>query len=275
MREDEYDELIKNPVDFMLNTLAPRKFKKLNGTEEEVYEALKKALIAYKKFVDTNKKTIQVQTEKYGIISSIGSKAYAPLDVVFDRLRGFRGTLIDLKRNPKPVIAAAEALYPLYIPLTGGKGNFPFAASTIHSVSYLGPKLFGEAFWPTYKRMLLEVYEKGSKTLVVMEGNWTSYYSFIKELPDASIIMNLEEDDPFVVKKELGKKGAIAAAVPVRMLRYKSKQECLDYAKKLIDECAYDGGLIFMTDLSLLSESDVNIDNLIAVNQFVHEYGKL
>lgn len=54
MREDEYDELIKNPVDFMLNTLAPRKFKKLNGTEEEVYEALKKALIAYKKFVDTN-----------------------------------------------------------------------------------------------------------------------------------------------------------------------------------------------------------------------------
>ena len=272
MKSDEYDSLAAAPEEFIINTLAPRKFKNLNGSSDEIYETLKKAAAAYRRFAAANKEVLRISEEKYGIVPITGSKAYAPLDVVFDRLRGFAGTLTDLRRFPKKVTEAAEALYPVYSPLTRGNGEFPFAASTLHSVPYLGIKGYSEAFWPTYKKMLLDVFSRGSKTVMVMEGNWSRYYDYLKELPEKSIVMNLEDDDPFAVKRELGKQGAVAAAVPVNMLRHSSERECIDYAKKLVDECACDGGLIFMTDRSLISEKDVKIENVIAVNKFVHEY---
>jgi hypothetical protein len=274
MRDDEYDELIKNPREFMINTLAPRKFGNLTGDESADYETLKKAISAFKFFFETNMKTAKTVKEKYGIVTLATSKVYAPFDVIFDRLRGFSGSLVDCRRMIDKVSAAAEALYPLYYPLCKGNAPFPLAISTVHAPTYLGPEVFGKVFWPTFKRMILDVHSRGSQTVIVMEGDWSHLYEFLDELPDKSVVMNREKDDPFVLKKKLGRIGPIAAAVPTTMMRYKSKQECIDFAKKLIDECAYDGGLIFMSEISLITGSDINIDNLIAVNQFVHEYGK-
>ena len=82
------------------------------------------------------------------------------------------------------------------------------------------------------------------------------------------------EDDPYKVYEKIGDHATIACGITTNQLKCLSKQECLDIAKKAIDTFAPGGGFIFTTDKPLISENDVNPENLFAVYQFAHEYGK-
>jgi uroporphyrinogen-III decarboxylase len=275
MLVEEYPELIKDPISFMMNKICPRKFPALNKQYPENLAALKKAALGLDDLAGDTAAIIKRVEEEYGVARIVGSKLYAPLDLIFDRLRGFKGLAVDMRRNPQWLIEACEALFPIYMKLAenGIKGQYPFAVTTVHCPTFLGPKNFANFFWPTYKRMLLRVKELGTQTFIFMEGSWKPYYDFLNELPPNCIIGNLDVDDPIEAKKLIGDKITIVGGVPVNLLRYGTKQQCLDHAKKVIDVCAPGGGFIFTTDKALLSAGDVNIENLIAVNEFVHEYG--
>ena len=56
------------------------------------------------------------------------------------------------------------------------------------------------------------------------------------------------------------------------MLNNGTSQECVDYAKKLIDELAYDGNYFFGADVMLSYPNDCKRENLLAVNEFVSNY---
>lgn len=275
MLEEEYPELIEDPLKFMANKLFPRKFPALHQSYPNNLESLKEATVALADFVQARQKVNAAAQKEYGIVPIAGAKAYAPADVIFDRLRGFKGFSLDMRRCPDKVVAAAEALFPMYMQLaaSGMAGDFPYALSTLHAPTFLGPKNFERFFWPTFKKMLLKIHEMGSKTILFMEGNWTPLYDYLNELPKSSAIALLESDDVFEAKKRIGDKLTIVGAVPTSLLKYGSKAECLDFAKRIIDECAPGGGFMLSVEQALLSAGDVNIENLKAVNQFVHEYG--
>lgn len=275
MLAEEYPELIKDPIAFMMNKIAPRKFPALNRPYPENLEALKKAVIGLAETTADADAVVKCCREQYGVAGIGGPKLYAPLDVVFDRLRGFTGLSVDMRRNPDWLVEACEALYPIYMSSAerGIKGKYPFAATTLHCPTFLGPKNFGKFFWPTYKKMLLRVHELGTQTFAYLEGTWKPYYDYLDELPPNCMIGLLEADDPIEAKKLLGDKITIVGGMPVNLLRYGTKQQCLDHAKKIVDACAPGGGFIFSTDKALLSAGDVKVENLIAVNEFVHEYG--
>ena len=56
------------------------------------------------------------------------------------------------------------------------------------------------------------------------------------------------------------------------MLGNGTKQECLDYAKRLIDELGADGGYLFSQDKMGSYRIDANPENLKAVCDFVLDY---
>jgi uroporphyrinogen-III decarboxylase len=60
--------------------------------------------------------------------------------------------------------------------------------------------------------------------------------------------------------------------MPLDMLAFATKEECTQYAKKILDDCAPGGGYIFATDKPLLSLSDAKPENLKAVLDLVKEY---
>lgn len=275
MLEEEYPDLIEDPMKFMANKLFPRKFPALHKSYPGNLETLKDATVALADFVQARQKVNAAVQKKHGVVPIAGAKAYPPFDVIFDRLRGFKGISLDMRRCPDNVIAAAEALFPMYMNLAASAitGDFPYAICTLHAPTFLGPKNFEKFFWPTFKRMLLKIHEMGSKTILFMEGNWTPLYDYLNELPKSSAIALLEADDVFEAKKRIGDKLAIMGAVPTSLLKYGSKAECLDFAKKLVDKCAPGGGFMLSTERALLTNGDVNVENLKAVNQFVHEYG--
>lgn len=277
MTYEDYSAFIKDPKNFMLNEHSLRKFPNLNGSDDQNYEVLKDCLKKMLFFRECNAKIANISANKYGLPCTAGSRAYPPMDVIFDRLRGFQNTLNDMRRHPNELLDAIESSYELYLKagLPAVKGEFPFAVSTIHCPTYLGPKNFEKFFWPSYKKMLDKFTDKGTKAMLAIEGTWEPYYEIMmRDMPQSKWIFNLDDDDPIKAKKMFGDKVTLATGVKLNLLKYGTKQECIDCAKQIIDECAPGGGLIFTLDKLLITGGDVNVENYIAVNQFVHDYGK-
>ncbi|MFZ7131133.1 MAG: uroporphyrinogen decarboxylase family protein [Eubacteriales bacterium] len=277
MTDDEYDEFIKDPVKFAKNVMFKRKYPKLNLPYPQNKKALKDAVFAFADFGKKMTDGAAYLKENLELPVTAGAYIISPLDQIFDYFRGFKGTLTDMRRKPEKLIQATEKLEDFCIRLATGNAPkldpFPFVFSPLHIPTFLGPEKFGKFYWPSYKKMLMALYKRGAKVFVFMEGNWDGYYEYLQELPDHFMIGSLEKDDPVKVKNILGKKITISGGMPLDILRYGTEQECIDHAKKMVDQLAPGGGYIFSTNLAVLSGEDVNINNFKAVNQFVHEYG--
>lgn len=277
MQAEDYDAFIEDPLKFTCNTVFKKKYPELNKPYPENKQALKAAALELADFGLKMQKAVTYLKETHGVPVTAGNYVISPLDMIFDYYRGFGGTLTDLRRYPDKVKAATEKLVDFCVGLaTGGAAKlepFPWVFTPLHIPNYLSAKQFGEFYWPFYKQVLLALHERGAKVYAFLEGNWENFYDYLLELPKDFFIGALEKDDIFKAKKILGDTITIAGGMSLNLLRYGTKQECIDHAKKVIDACAPGGGYIFSTNLIMLSKGDVNVDNYKAVNEFVHQYG--
>ncbi len=281
MKEDEYDQLIADPNDFTLNVLTKRKYEKFNVPEKEAYEAAKKAAVAMKSHIYMNQLIEDKIDNEFGLIRLWGKfSPYHPFDFLFDGLRGMKGTLVDIRRHPQKVVAALEALYENTIAnslpnFDDFKGKaWPFAKTGFHGVPYIGMKDFERLWWDFFVKMFQPYIDAGVKVFLKAEGQAGYCFDKFKDLPKTSMIIQPEKDDIFDLYKRIGDTVTIAGGIKSSLLKYGTKQECIDYTKKAFDTFAPGGGFIFMQDTPLLSGNDVNIENLFAVYEFAKEYGK-
>ncbi len=183
---------------------------------------------------------------------------------------------MDVRRKADKVKAAVEATEPLMYRLAKilnpTPGIIPSMFIPLHMPSYMRTKDFEKLYWPTFKSLVCNLVDDGYTVQVFFEKNWERYYEYLQELPTGTIAY-FEEDDLGEVKKKLGTKICIMGNYPISMLRLNTKQECLDKAKEIIDKAAPGGGYLFTMDKSILALSDAKPENLIAVCDFVHDYG--
>lgn len=277
MKDNEYPQLIKDPMGFTESEIFPRKYPALNKPYPENLEALKDSAKLWGNHVKMTTLSTNYAREKYGMPIIVDSTAMAPVDMIMDFYRGFQGIMGDIHRRPEELKEAAEALIPMIMAgaLRGRTSleEFPYIFIPLHIPTYLRPKQFEEIYWPSFKKVLENVHRLGGKALVYLEGNWEHLYDFVNEFPKDFAIVLMEKDDIFKAKDKIGKTVTIAGGMDLSMLKNESKEKCIDHAKKVIDHCAPGGGFIFTTDKIMLTATDVNVDNLKAVNEFVHSYG--
>ncbi|MBV7273969.1 hypothetical protein I6U48_13760 [Clostridium sp. PL3] len=279
METEEYPELISDPMGYTFNKLMPRKCANLNKSSSENYETLKNLVEHWKVKGAAQAKLVSTLKEKLGVPVITGNFVYPPMDAIFDYYRGFKGTSLDMRRNQKELQEGVEALFDFcsglmgITPETKSVPEFPFYATMMHMPTFMNPKQFEKFFWPTYEKMWRKVYECGGKLIIFLEGNWENKYEFLNSFPKNFALGILEGDDVFKAKKLIGDNMTIVGGMPMDLLRVGTKEKCIDYAKKVVDECAPGGGYIFASTREMLSKGDVNVENLKAVNQFVHEYG--
>ena len=304
MDASDYDAMAKDPVAFILNEFLPRKFPKFNSSNEEQLKAFKGTLLPLIQFALTL--MLGSAYFKHGLKVPVisGGSAEMPCDMLFDYTRGFRGTITDIRRHPDEVEKAVNSLLDYCLDLVkmtqimmtastskpswlidnvifsviGSREPklqyFPWSFNPSHIPPFLSPDQFNRFYWPTYKKTAEYIHSHGGHLLTMLEGSWGPHLDKINELPPHSVTFIAENDDIFELKKKIGKNFSIMGGMPLAMLRDSSTKECIDHAKRVIDECAVDGGFIFSTDKVLMSPSDANIKNLRAVNEFVHVYGQ-
>ena len=280
MRPDEYDALIEDPTGYLFNVWLPRVSRDVSPMGQLTsfrnnLSFLKggMAMLSYFNSFGTQAALLRSESGTPGAISGI---LKAPLDILADKLRGYKGLCMDLFRQPGKVLAACDAPAPhlLHVALSGADPdkNVPIGL-WLHRgcVPFLSPSQFERYYWPTLKWIIEELWAQGHQTLFYAEGEWNQNLKWIAELPDLSIVYHVDRGDIFEVHKAVGHKFCISGGVPNDLLAFGKPDDVRACCKKILDGVARDGG--YVMDASAIMQDDTKVENLRAMTEFTREYG--
>lgn len=278
MKFEDYQKLIEDPKSYIINDYFSQRYSIFDCGYEEKKQKLTQVVAVFLEGMQGIARKGEYMRNVMHIPLLYGANSIAPLDIIFDFLRGFKNTLTDIRRKPQVVKEATEALYLVCDAMANPPGvpasEFPFMFNPLHIPTFLSPRQFGDLYWPTYSKIIAKYFERGGKIHIFLEGNWEHFYDFLDEIPSGCCQGSLEADDPVEFKRRFSSKIALSGGMPLSILKYGTKEDNIDRAKWCIDNLAYNGGYVFSTDKALLSKDDVNVQNLIAVNEYMRDNGK-
>ena len=300
MKADEYDALILDPTGFFEKTYLPRIFHTLEPLKmlaplpniielpftggnlvpygipevqtaikalmEAGSEALKwvEVLVAYDK-----------QMAAIGFPNFFGGAAKAPFDYIADTLRGTRGMMVDIYRQPDKIIEALDVITPFMIAMGVSmakmNGN-PIVFIPLHKGAdgFMSDEQYKKFYWPTFRKFLIGLIDEGCIPFSYVEGGYNSRLEVIKDLPKGKAVWSFDLTDMNKAKEILGDTACIGGNMPITVLNLGTPAEVRDYAKKLIDTAGRDGGYI-MNSGAVVDEAKP--ENVKAMIDFTKEYG--
>ena len=301
MKAEEYDLLINDPSDFLLRIIVPRSYGAMEPFNRlpplpsllighygiavlaellatppisEAVEALQKAgreMAALRPRL----RAFVGEIEKLGFPQYATVPLHGPFDVISDRFRGMKGSMLDMYRKPDKLLAAIDRLLPIQIStgisMAKTSGN-PRVFVPLHrgSAEFMSDKQFHTFYWPTLKKLILAFVDAGLTPCVFFEGDYTPRLECLLELPKGKVLAQLDTTDIFKAKEVLNNHLCIRGNVPSSLLQVGTVQQVKDYCRKLIDEVGKGGGFIMSPRSSI---DEVKPENLMAMVEFTKEYG--
>jgi len=300
MRADEYDAFLRDPSDYMFRIHMSRVSDKLEGlaalprfatlhgmygalnlaaamAEPKTARAIETLLKVGKEIRKYRSKTMKFEKMMldFGFPKYFQGAAMPPYDLISHSMRGMTGSMMDMYRHADKMLEAAEKILQLELeeplPPPSPLGYIRmFMTNTRGSDDFLSKKMFDTFYWPTFKKLVMGLIEKGATPCIFFEGCFTSRLEYLLEFPKGKILARLDTTDIFKAKEILRDHVCLEGNVPSTILQVGTVQDVTDYCKKLIDVVGKGGGFI----LSPRSSTDeVKPENLKAMIDFTHEYG--
>jgi hypothetical protein len=300
MKAGEYDLLITDPSFYFRNFYLPRVFGALEGFTMlppltgilEIYGvafnfipyALPPVQGTFKALFEAGAEALKWamvigglngELASLGFPNILGGFTKAPFDTIGDTLRGTRGIIMDMYRQPDKLLRALEAMTPIMIGMGLGSaqqtGN-PQIFIPLHKGAdgFLSDEQFKKFYWPTLKAVMLGLIDGGCIPFAALEGHWGSRLKIIQDIPRGKTMWMVDQTDMAKAKETLGKNACLIGNVSSSMLKLGTPQDVRDYAKKLIDTAGKDGGFI-MSNGAFFDEAKP--ENVKAMVEFTKEYG--
>lgn len=295
MKADEYDVFLEDPTDFLIRSYLPRvsgalqSFTKLPHLTvllfgptsilgmHELDETIKALSESRKEMLKWNKVmgSIEGEIEQLGFPIFSRVSTFSAFDIISDRLRGMRGSMLDMYRRPDRLLKTTEKLVPILlrsaISRAKATGNSRvFIPLHRGAEGFMSAKQFETFYWPSLKSLLLGLIEADLTPCPFFEGDYTSRLEYLAELPKGKILGHFDSSDINKVKQVLGKTMCIMGNVPSSLLQTGTQQDVKDYCKKLIDDIGPGGGFILSPRSSI---DEAKRDNVRAMIEFTREYG--
>lgn len=302
MLANEYDRLLEDPSYYFLTVYLPRAFGNLQGLSllapptnilefyptfsatcfipfalPPVQEALKVMMEAGAEVLKWLQGVIgwniEIMAAGFPLLAGGGCKA--PFDMIGDTLRGTRGIILDMYRQPDKVLEAVERMVPIMVKMgaSAAKMNgIPLVFMPLHKGAdgFMSDEQFRTFYWPTLKKVILGLIEEGCIPFLVAEGGYNSRLEVIKDLPKGKVIWMFDQTDMAEAKRILGDVACIAGNVPTDLLTVGTPEQVKDYVRKLIDTCADGGGFILCNGAFF---DEAKPENVKAMVDFAKEYG--
>lgn len=299
LTRDEYPEMINDYMGFLLRKYIPRAFPGLNGLSSLSLNPSiilsttplagfysPEALKAYERLAEIAKcdaEAAEATNSTLGKLAGMGfppfmtGAAEVPFDILGDYFRGTIGLLEDQMECPEFIEQACEMFADIQI---SNLQYFRYVQLPVRRVfipmhkgmdGFMNSKQYEKLYWKPFRKMIDAMVEMDVVPIIYTEGRYNSRIEQLADVPPGKTIIHFEEADMARVKKVLGKTACISGNFPIYLLEYGTKQQCVDYVKKLIDTCAPGGGYIFDTNASI---DNVKRENLDAVLETVEVYGK-
>lgn len=275
MKADEYDALIKNPAEFMMERFIPRVFAEMEkGSMRSHFAFLKAGLAQGMRNEILRNRNYQLETQCG--IPQVGLGGFiAPFDVLSDALRGLKGALMDTYRQPDKVLEACEAITPIMtrFALAGADPlkRYPIVVPT-HKPCFLSPKQFDTFYWPSFKKILEALIDSGYKVRALLEGDWSKHWHHLLELPKGTVVCDIDnQGDIFKAKEEIGHHQCIAGGMPDSLLILGTPQKVEERVKLLCEKVGKGGGFIISGGCNI--PYDTKPENYRAMINAILKYG--
>jgi hypothetical protein len=300
MKEDEYDALIRDPSDFWMRKYIPRifgtlePFRKLGNLgsllqmpftssylatfgRPDMKAALESLVAAGEEAVRWRRAVSncnrQLTEAGYPLIA--GGSTLAPYDAIADTLRGTRGVMSDMYRQPDKLIEAMERITPVMVELGAEAARAtgrPLVFIPLHkgADSFMSDSQYKTFYWPTLKKMIHSYVDQGLVPFLFAEGHYNTRLEIIRDVPVGKTIWHFDFTDMAAAKESLKDIACIAGNVPVSLLNTGTPAEVEAYCRDLIDVAGKGGGFI-MTSGGVIDKA--RPENIRTMIQFTRNYG--
>lgn len=288
MKAEEYDAFLDDPTDWVIRNYLPRAFAELDGlvdmpplslfvfgsyflssmgvlAEGRLAESLRtfaRAVQAIADGVERMKKNHE-RMVALGFPDAfiVGPTITAPFDAMSDALRGMRGIMLDVLRQPDKLLAAQEKLarveldYALKVSRATGIDR---AFLPLHrgSDGFMSLRQFETLYWGPLKEILVALVDNGITPIVFYEGCWDQRLEYLTELPKGKTVGWFQASDIFRVKKVVGDTMCIVGGMPNSLLKAGPAQELRAYTRRLCEEVGDGGGYMMCTAVGEMAGSD-------------------
>lgn len=269
MTGDEYADFIADPTAFWLKKYLPRMFSALGPMAmmtdfPRVSEIVDVASLTMpfglppvqemlKKLMDAGTETLKY----FGVLGQIGGTVAAsgfpsvpsaflktPFDFLGDTLRGTKSIMMDMYRRPKELLAACDTYVPILVRTISqscDQMGMPVAMWPLHKGAdgFMSQKQFEKFYWPSFKAVMMGLWEEGITNYLFVEGTYDSRLETIAEMPKGSCLWHFDRTDMRKVKEVLSDKFIIAGNVPASIMSTGSTDEVRAYCDDLV--ALYDG----------------------------------
>ncbi len=268
---EEYAEYAKDPNKFMRKAFA----RKYPNITTPIFEKALNEFFRFGQFAATADNIYRDEIKR-PLTSTMQSIVMSPLEILNAGLRGIKDLAVDIRRNKAALQLFLDANWEK-LQLPAFKRNLEidrsdyicdfYTAFLAHA--FLSVKQFEEIYWPYLKKVFDMLSEAGKTIFIFCESDILRFAEFFQDIPKGLAILHIEKDDIYEVRKKLPNM-CLAGGFPIEHLGYSTPQQCIDAAKKLIDNMGE--GYIMSTTKIAAFPGDVKRENLIALNNFVRQY---
>lgn len=269
MIPEEYKDFIADPTAFWIKSYLPRMFGTLGAMGmmpdfpriSEIVDVLNLVMPfgmppvqeMLKRLMDAGNeamKLMPIMGKIGGTLAALGFPSMrsvfvkAPFDFLGDTLRSTRGIMTDLYRRPNDVLAACEAYVPILVKTVTqscDQTGAPVAMFPLHKGAdgFMSQTQFEKFYWPTFKAVMLGLYEEGITNYLFVEGTYDSRLETLAEMPKYSALWHFDRTDMRKAKEILSDRFIIAGNVPAALMSTGSTDELRAYCDGLVE--LYDG----------------------------------
>ena len=293
MLADEYDLLIDDPTDYLLHVWLPRTvpgmagFTKLTAPMDTVEIVASPGYLARWADPEVQETLAKLKTAGeecqawagtfFGLVGqlvamgfpgTIGHMSKAPFDVIGDTLRGTKGVITDMFRQPDKLLEACERLVgPCVRWVTRNASPFspPLVFMPLHkgADSFMNDEQYRKFYWPTLKKVIEGLIADGFTPYLFAEGAYNTRLEVIADAPKGRTVWQFDRTDMRQAKKVLGGTACIEGNVPNTLLQLGTADEVRDYAKGLIQDLGPGGGFILDVGAVVDEAKDENMEAMI------------
>ena len=300
MQRSEYDEFLNDPSGFTIQKFLPRVFGAMKSFEslpsimnlllgyfgmptiggmvsDDLITSMEKFCEAARAIQEHGAKAGNFINEMadLGIPLACGAITLAPFDLIGDTMRGLRGVLMDMYRQPDRLLAAIDKVTPLMttgaIAQCEASGN-PGVFIPLHKGSdgFMSLKQFETFYWPSLKKMMLDLIDHGLIPCPFFEGDHTQRLEYYADLPKGKILGFFDCTDIYKAKEIIGGTMCMSGFMPLSVLQTGTEDDVKAEAKRLIDVLGKDGGYV-MGPKTAMDEADPHLVKVWF--DFTKEYG--
>ncbi|MCL5734424.1 MAG: hypothetical protein M1274_02370 [Actinobacteria bacterium] len=293
MRPDEYDLLIDDPTDFLLHVYMPRTIAGLEGFGSlfapldmvemgtfpayllrwglpEVSASVQRLLAAGQECNRWAATLFPAMSRLVaeGFPAPIGSMTLAPFDFIGDTLRGTRGILMDMYRQPDALLEACDKMANVLIKWVTRRATLetpPLVFIPLHKGAdgFMSLDQFKTFYWPSLRKVIAGLVDDGFVPYPFAEGAYGSRLEVIRDLPVGRTVWHFDRTDMREAKKALGGIACIQGNVPLSLLRLGTASEVTAHCRDLIEAVAPGGGFILDMGAGADDGEDANMRAMI------------